>query len=217
MFPFILMAGALLSSVTHLGVRLKTWRAVINISSSPLSREIAMMLLLSVITLLNWLAPGEIPALLPAAAGLVALATIDLVYFAADRAISLRLHSGQAFFSGIYAASWFIEPSTLFIVFTMMAAVSIVTRYRSAARGGMSYYIYYFRVFTIPAVLLLTYPGTAATDTAAMILFLAGVVADRALFFYDFHPVNIRDTINDHFINTYEKERDKQRKDAGIP
>ena len=216
MVPFLLMAGALVTSVAHLGVPLKAWRAVINIKSSPLSREIIMMLILALVTFLNWLIPGEIPALLLAVVGLIALVAIDMVYFAADKTVMLRLHTGQAFFSGIYAASWFIEPATLFIVFTMMAAVSVVTRYRSAERAGMTRYIYYFRAFSIPAVLLLTYPGTGLTDTAAMILCLSGVVADRALFFYDFNPVNMKDTLTEHFTDTYEKERDKQRQGANI-
>ena len=215
--PFLLMAGALVTSVLHLGVPIKAWRSVINISSSPLSREIIMVLILAIITLLNWLMPGEIPAVLPALAGLLALVTIDLVFFAADRAVPLRLHTGQAFFSGVYAASWFIEPATLFIVFTMMAAVSVVIRYRAAEKEGMARYLYYFRAFSLPAVFVLTYPGTTVTDAAAMIMFIAGVVADRALFFCDFNPVNIKDTISEHFITTYEKERDKQRQGADIP
>jgi Fe-S-cluster-containing dehydrogenase component/DMSO reductase anchor subunit len=215
--PFLLMAGALVTSVLHLGVPIKAWRSVINISSSPLSREIMMVLILAIITLLNWLMPGEIPAVLPALAGLLALVTIDMVFFAADRAVSLRLHTGQAFFSGVYAASWFIEPATLFIVFTMMAAVSVVIRHRAAEKEGMARYLYYFRAFTLPAVFVLTYPGTTVTDAAAMIMFIAGVVADRALFFYDFSPVKIKDTISEHFITTYEKERDKQRQGADIP
>jgi len=215
--PFLLMAGALVTSALHLGVPLKAWRSVINISSSPLSREIMMVLILAVITLMNWLMPGEIPSVLPAVAALLALMTIDLVFFAADRAVPLRLHTGQAFFSGIYAASWFIEPAALFIVLTMMAAVSVVIRYRSAKKEGMARYLYYFRAFTIPAVLVLTYPGSTVTNAAAMIIFISGVVADRALFFYDFKPVNIKDTISEHFVTTYEKERDKQRQGANIP
>jgi Fe-S-cluster-containing dehydrogenase component/DMSO reductase anchor subunit len=217
LMPFLLMAGALLTSVSHLGVPFRAWRAVINITSSPLSREIAMMLLLTLITLLNWLMPGTIPSFIPAAIALLALMTVDIVYFTADRATSLRLHTGQAFFSGIYAVSWFIEPATLFIVFTMMAAVSVVTRYRSAGKDGMVSFLYYFRAVTIPLVLLLSYPRNYVTDVAAMVIFLAGLMADRALFFYDFSPVNIKDTLYEHFITTYEKKRDKQRQGADIP
>ena len=214
--PFLLMAGAMLISVTHLGKPFRAWRAVINIKSSPLSREIIIMLLLTLVSLLNWLMPGTIPSLIPAAIALLALMAVDMVFFGADRTMSLRLHTGQAFFSGIFVVSWFIEPATLFIVFTMVAAVSVVVRYRTAEKEGMVQSLYYFRAFTLPAVFLLTYPGTNVTDIAAMILFLAGVLADRALFFYDFNPVNIKDTINEHFIDTYEKERDKQRQGTDI-
>ena len=99
----------------------------------------------------------------------------------------------------------------------MISGRAVVIRYRAAEKEGMARYLYYFRAFSLPAVFVLTYPGTTITDAAAMIMFIAGVVADRALFFYDFNPVNIKDTISEHFITTYEKERDKQRQGADIP
>jgi len=112
--------------------------------------------------------------------------------------------------------SWFIKPDLIFLVFSMLAALSVVMRYGSAGRSPLVRNIYYFRAMTLPLVFLLIYPGTPFTDTAALVLFLAGVVADRLLFYYDFKPVNIKETISEHFKTEYEKERDKQRKDTGL-
>lgn len=215
--PLLLLAGALTVSVAHLGVPGKAWRAPLNIFSSPLSREIAMVGLLTLTALLSWLKPG-LPA--PLTVGLLALLTlisIDLVFFAADRRMNLRLHSGQAFFSAIYAVSWFTEPRMIFMIFSMLAAISVVIRYGSTDRGPVIRNLYYFRAMALPLVFLLLYPGTPFTETTAMIIFFAGIVADRILFYYDFNPVNIRDTIREHFRTEYEKERDKQRKDSDIP
>jgi hypothetical protein len=63
---------------------------------------------------------------------------------------------------------------------------------------------------------MLLYPGSKITTVIALIVLIAGIAADRALFFDDFNPVNIKDTISDHFNTEYEKERDKQRQNAGI-
>ncbi len=63
---------------------------------------------------------------------------------------------------------------------------------------------------------MLIYPDSKATDTAALVIFIAGLIADRLLFYCDFRPPNIKDTITEHFDKEYEKERDKQRQDAGI-
>jgi DMSO reductase anchor subunit len=203
-------------SVAHLGVPGKAWRALLNIISSPLSREIAMTGLLTAVAVVNWIAPGLIPPLIGGIIALLTLISIDLVFFAADRTLRLRLHSGQAFFSGIYAVSWFIEPGIIFLSFSMLAAISVVMRYGSAEKAPLVRNLYYFRAMALPLVFLLLYPGSPATDTIAMVLFLAGIAADRVLFYYDFNPVSIKDTISEHFNSAYEKERDKQRQDTGL-
>jgi Fe-S-cluster-containing dehydrogenase component len=214
--PLLLLAGAMAVSVAHLGVPGKAWRALLNIVSSPLSREIAMVGILAGIAVLNWIAPGLIAPVIVVITALLTLISIDLVFFAADRSFSIKLHSGQAFFSGIYAVSWFIRPDYIFLVFSMLAALSVVMRYGSTGRSPLVRNIYYFRAMTLPLVFLLIYPGTPLTDLAALVLFMAGVAADRVLFYYDFNPANIKETISEHFNTEYEKERDKQRKDSGL-
>jgi Fe-S-cluster-containing dehydrogenase component len=215
--PFLLLTAAMAVSVAHLGVPGKAWRAAINITSSPLSQEILLTGLLTLIALLNWISPGLIPPGVGAITALLTLISVDRVFFAADRSLSLKLHSGQAFFAGIYAVSWFREPGTLFLFFSMLAAISVVMRYRSAGEPPFVRNLYYFRALALPVVFMLLYPDTPVADGAALALFLAGVAADRLLFYCDFNPVNIRNTIAEHFTNEYEEERDKQRQDSGIP
>lgn len=214
--PFLLLTAALAVSVAHLGVPGKAWRAFLNIFSSPLSREIVMTSLLTLIALLNWISPGLISPQIGAIAALLTLISVDLVFFAADRSLALKIHSGQAFFSGIYVVSWFIEPRTVFLVFSMLAALSVVMRYSSAEGSPFVRNLYYFRALTLPLVFMLLYPQSPVADGAALVLFLAGVAADRLLFYCDFNPVNIKNTIAEHFKNEYEKERDKQHPDAGL-
>lgn len=198
--PFILMAAAMIVSVVHLGRPERAWRAVLNPLSSPLSREVITVMLLTAVTLLNWLNPGLIPPLISALLALLALIAIDLVYFAADRSTNLRLHSGQAFFSALYAVSWFVEPRIIFITFSMLAAVSVVIRYGSAERDGVTRVLYYFRAMALPMVFMLIYPGNGVTDIAAMVFFIAGLAADRLLFYIDLNSPTIRNTIKEHFI-----------------
>jgi len=68
----------------------------------------------------------------------------------------------------------------------------------------------------LPVVFMLIYPDSLATDIAALVVFIAGMIADRLLFYCDFRPPNIKDTLAEHLVKEYEKERDKQRQDAGI-
>jgi Fe-S-cluster-containing dehydrogenase component len=215
--PPIMLAAAMLISLAHLGVPVKAWRATFNIMHSPLSREIGMVSILTLIAFINWLKPGMIHPVVQAIAALLTLISVDLVYFSADRSPLLKLHSGQAFFCGVFLASWSIAPATIFIAFSMLAAVSVVLRYRSLERDRVIRSLYYFRALSLPLVFILLYPDTRLTSTIAAILFVAGIAADRALFIDDFDPVNIKEKIQEHLYYEYEKERDKQRPDTGIP
>jgi hypothetical protein len=175
-----------------------------------------MVILLAFVSLLGWLKPDLIPPLITGFLALLTLISVDNVYFAADRSLSLKLHSGQAYFTGMYATTWFIEPTIIFIVFSMLAAVSVVMRYRSAEADRLTRTLYYTRAMALPVVFLLIYPDSPSTDITALVVFITGMVADRLLFYCDFRPPDIKDTITEHFQTEYEKERDKQCKDAGI-
>ena len=214
--PFLLLMAAIAVSVAHLGVPGKAWRAVINIISSPLSHEIMLTGLLTLIALLNWISPGLIPPFVGAIAALLTLISVDRVFFAADRSLTLKLHSGQAFFAGIYAVSWFQEQGTLFLIFSMLAALSVVMRYRSAEGPSFVRNLYYFRALVLPVVFLLLYPNSPAADGAALALFLAGVAADRLLFYCDFEPVNINNTIKVHFTHESETSMSDDSQKDGI-
>lgn len=214
--PAVLLTAAMIISFAHLGVPAKGWRAVLNVASSPLSREILMVIITTVMAYLNWFIPGTIHPFIHAGVALITLISADLVFFAADRSPALKLNSGQLFFSGIFMASWFIVPSTVFLVFSMLAAVSIIMRYRSTEKSQLIRSLYYLRALSIPAVFMMLYPGSKVTTAIAAILLLAGIAADRALFLDDFNPVNIKETISDHFNTEYEEERNKQRQNTGI-
>ena len=85
----------------------------------------------------------------------------------------------------------------------MLAAVSVVLRYGSSERGGATMVLYYFRAMALPLVFMLMYPGNPVTDVSAMVLFIAGLVADRLLFYIDFNPPHVRKVIREHFEKEY--------------
>ncbi len=203
--------GALLAmtvSLFHLGVKKKAWRALLNILSSPLSREIAALMILTLAALADYFRPGLLPQFITPAAAFVTLLSVDLVYLSADRSRGMMLHSGQALFSGLFAVSWLSGSVNAFILFTLLAAGSVVLRISSSARGSLVSNLYYLRAALLPVVLILMYLSREWATAAATVLFIAGLVADRALYYDDFRPENIKDRISDHFYDEYGKERD---------
>ncbi len=203
--------GAMLAmtvSLFHLGVKKKAWRALLNILSSPLSREIAAVTILTVAAVADFIMPGLLPRFIAPAAALVTLLSVDLVYLSADRSGRMMLHSGQALFSGLFAVSWLSGSVNVFIIFTLLAAGSVVFRGTSSTRGPLVNNLYYLRAALLPVVLILVYLTREWATAAASVLFIAGLVADRALYYDDFRPENIKDKISDHFYDEYGKERD---------
>jgi len=91
---------------------------------------------------------------------------------------------------------------------TLLAAGSVVLRSSSAARGSLVSNLYYLRAALLPVVLILMYLSRDWAAATASVLFIAGLVADRALYYDDFRPENIKDNISDHFYEEYGKERD---------
>ena len=214
----VLLAFSVFISFVHLGVSSKAWRAPLHFISSPLSREIILVSLLAVLSVLDYFRLLQLPPLLMPVLALITLISVDLVYFSVDRSLSLKLHSGQTFFSSLLAVSLLTASINSFIVFTFLAAVSIVYRYKTLPATKSIRNIYYYRALTLPFTLMLLYfrPDTPVAFIASILLMLTGVVADRVLFYFDFKPENVREKITEHFISEYEKERDKQRQDAGI-
>lgn len=203
--------GALLAmavSLFHLGVKKKAWRALLNILSSPLSREIAAVMVFALATVTDFLKPGLLPTFIAPVAALVTLLSVDLVYLSADRSRGMMLHSGQALFSGLFAASWFSGSVNVFIFFTLLAAGSVVMRIGSSVKSITVSNLFYLRAAALPAVLILMYLNMDWATVAAAVLFVTGLVADRALYYDDFKPENIKDKISDHFYSNYEKARD---------
>ncbi len=203
--------GAMLAmtvSLFHLGVKKKAWRSLLNILSSPLSREIAAVSILTGTALADFIKPGLLPQILTPVAAIVTLLSVDLVYLSADRSRGMMLHSGQALFSGLFAVSWFSGSVNVFILFTLLAAGSVVMRSVSSAKGSLVSNLYYLRAALLPVVLILMYLTREWATAAASVLFIAGLIADRALYYDDFSPENIKDKISYHFYNEYGKERD---------
>ena len=204
----VAMIVAMTASFMHLGVPVKAWRSMLNPFSSPLTREIGMTVILFAVSLMNIMLPAFLPAGAIWAICLLTLASVDMVYLAAGNTKQLLMHSGMTFISGIYLASWFSESATLFIIMTLVSAVSVVMRTRTGVEEGALKWLVYFRALALPAAFLLPRNPDSSGGIAAIVLVAAGIAADRILFYHDFKPINIKDTINTDFNSAYEKERD---------
>jgi Fe-S-cluster-containing dehydrogenase component/DMSO reductase anchor subunit len=200
----ILIAGFI--SLLHLGRITRAWRAIVNLKSSPLSREIAIFVIYAILNCIAAL--SELQGFLIAASfiGLILLLAIDYVYFFSDKRSYLCLHSGQTFISALLMIS-FITVSVLpFLFIAMIKLLASFYKLSVNERDGINFRLRYLRIalLLISAISLtskFSYPGAFITC-----LFLTGELFDRILFYIDFDPMNINKLINNQFnIETDEK------------
>lgn len=195
------MLSALLSisavaSLFHLGRKFRAWRAVFNIRTSPLSREIALFITFSAVSIISILTGS--PGVLVAASitGLALLLVIDSVYAFSDNSVKTRLHAGQTFIIGLVLTSVLSGAVVPFIFLAVIKTGLSVRNIASETRGSPIFTLKFFRI----ALLLISVAGLATVldpDSAILLLMIfTGELIDRLLFYYDFDPVNIRTSID---------------------
>jgi Fe-S-cluster-containing dehydrogenase component/DMSO reductase anchor subunit len=202
----ILLAG--LVSLFHLGRKLRSWRSVINVKDSPLSREIASLIVYSFISLpaVIFSIPGLMIA--SAIAGLLFLLMIDSVYLFADRSKKVIFHSGQTFMTALLICSFM---SGAILPFTFIALIKLALSVFN--RSGWKLHSKYFSLrFMRIAFLVISGASLIShisySDILLVFLFLSGELFDRIIFYIDFRPPDINKLINEQQdILRYEKKR----------
>jgi Fe-S-cluster-containing dehydrogenase component/DMSO reductase anchor subunit len=193
--PVLLIIISGIVSLLHLGRPSRAWRALLNIRKSPLSREIALFLVFSLLSLSAFLLQS--PALLIAAAvaGTLMLFFIDSVYIFSDRKINMYLNSGQTLLSMLIISS-FIGGLTIPFIFAAAVKLFLSSYCLFLDKGyGLRFKLRFFRVAILVLVMTFTLSGSFTDDPAIIAVFLAGELADRILFYLDFNPDNIRTSI----------------------
>ena len=195
-------------SIFHLGKKFRSWRSVMNLRDSPLSREIALFIIYSVVSLVTLI--YHIPELLiiSSVLGLIFLLMIDKVYIYADRNKSVILHSGQTFLSVLIIVSFI---SGIVLPFIFIALIKLVlsfyilinSKFNTSDIGIRFIRIIFLIVPGLSLLLLSLHP-----ERIIIIIFLAGELIDRILFYIDFNPININTQIYEQLnIVSDEKKR----------
>jgi Fe-S-cluster-containing dehydrogenase component len=205
LIPVLILAGAI--SLFHLGNRLRAWRSVINVRNSPLSREIVLYIIYTVVSVIAGF--FHLPGLLIAASltGLILLLQIDNVYYYANRNKSVFLHSGQTFMSALFIVSFL---SGMLLSFVLIALVKLASSVYILSVNKTNHIsgIRFLRI----ALLLVSGASMVSQisyhDLFIISLFLTGELFDRVMFYIDFDPLNINTLIS----KTLNSEKDEKKR-----
>ena len=214
---FLILTSALIISFTHLGSPLKSWRAILNVKSSPLSKEIVMVSLFAFAIFLNIFIENLPLQLVTILLGIFALSDIDGLYNSTDKSRSILFHSGQTFFSALLLFSAISGYIKLFAFLSILAGTSAVFRKYASSRSTKQEWLLYTRLTLLVVPLLLILLKTYLNNYLFELSVLCGIFIDRVLFYACFRPLNIRHYIEEKSFSDYEKTRRKRSQNTDLP
>lgn len=194
-------------SLFHLGKWFRAWRAVFNIKTSPLSREIVLYILYVLISLAYVLL--QIPWLLIAAssAGLLLLLVVDAVYIYSRRDPSVYLHSGQTFITALLLISFLSSSVWPFVFIAGIKILISIYFYKSCNR--IFDILRHLRLALLLVAAASIISGISYPALSVIIILLTGELIDRILFYIDFEPISINNLIYKHIAERkYETKED---------
>jgi len=179
-YYFLIIALAGISSLFHLGKVSRAWRAVLNIKSSPISAEISLFLIYS--------------AIISSITGLLFLLSIDNVYSYAEKGTSSFPHSGQTFLSALLLISFLSDNLIPFIFIAIIkAGLSVFWILKPGTTDSYSLVrIIRLAILFISTASLIYFNSLI---TLVTIIFIAGELLDRIIFYIDFDQLNIKTLI----------------------
>ena len=203
--PVLLLAGFI--SLFHLGRKSRSWRAISNFKTSPLSREISFFITYAVFSVITTFFHIPFLILISSIAGLIFLAMIDSVYLYSDRRKSIMFHSGQTFLSALLMISFFSGIILPFVFIALLKLISLIYNL-VIKQGGNVFNLRFIRIafLFIPAISLIS--NNFHIELSIVIIFVAGELFDRILFYIDYNPLNINILIREQ-IN-YDRDEKKR-------
>ena len=197
-----------LVSLFHLGKPFRAWRAIANIKSSPLCREILLFLLYSTTSIVSVLFKNPGFLITSAIVGLIFLLAIDNVYIYSDKRKELILHSGQTFLSVLLITSFFTGLVHPFIFIAALKLLSTSYMLYLNKISDIKFVMRFFRLALLLVSGISIVTGISYTDPVLTIIFIIGELTDRIIFYNDFSPLNIKtEIIKQKNIIIHEKER----------
>ena len=204
---FLILVLLILSglvSLLHLGKKVRAWRVMFNIPTSPLSREIAAYIVYLLMSAAAVISESGGLIIASSVAGLIMLITIDSVYSFPDRRMKFLFHSGQTFLTGLLLGSFF---SGMIVSFLFIGGIKLVSGILYLISDKDYPGVFAFRFLRLALLLTAIITKTIGIiDPVIAWLFLSGELIDRILYYYDFKPVNINTTISG-YIKSYLNEK----------
>ena len=184
----VLITG--LVSLLHLGKPLKSFLALRNIKSSPLSMEIAGFCMFSLSSVAAWIFAENWIWIISFISGLVFLYLIDSVYTFVDKRVLIRIHPGQVFAAGLMIASYYSSELLAFGFIALLRIILISFHIREKINNKWltrALIIYIFIIVSAVIHLIIM----SEPELLFIILVALSELGIRTIYYIDLSPVSI--------------------------
>lgn len=177
-YLFAILLLAALMSTLHLGKKQRAWRALLNVKSSWLSREIALFSMFGLLMLIQ-LFITTVPFWVFAFIGLMLLFAIDRLYDLATWQWPIKLHSAQTLWMGLSAIALLNGWIYLFVIVALFRfALGFWHNYKLPENKNLFLFIGGLMLLTTVVGMLIRLPFFVL-----LIVFLAGEIMQRIGFY----------------------------------
>lgn len=199
---FIALAvGGLIVSTVHLGKACNAWRALLNVRSSWLSREIAAYsLFVGSSGLFFLISPTTLAGILSVLLGLATLVSIDMVYASIERRPTPVEKSGSVLITGILFFAVLAQISLLMVAILLWNCVVYIREIRKARRRNLLRLLVSGVRIAVGIVLPLLLVGMPGNVWLVAMFVLIGESVNRVEFYLDLDIVTPRSQIAEDIL-----------------
>ncbi len=195
---------AMALSTSHLGNKIKAYRAILNFKTSWLSREIVFVSSFLGLSIFYILIPtaSSILGWITIFAGFLALFSIDMLYGVALTKIPLHFHSASTFLTAIFLFGVFTLSPTIIVIFAVIKLTLYVYRKFIFFRNSYSTLplASFFRIilgFIVPLIIFLSTNDSSGDLFITIILSVVlGEIIDRCEFYAELDIITPGKQIN---------------------
>ena len=127
--------------------------------------------------------------------GLALMIAIDNIYSFTLRNGSSHLHSGQSFLTGLIIGSFFLEAEMPFLFLAAIKLIINMFQLYKTRNHILVFNLRFFRTAILALLSVFILSGNEVWTGTGTAIFLAGELIDRIVFYFDFQPLNIKDTL----------------------
>lgn len=201
-YPLILVSGVI--SMLHLGKKTRSWRALLNIKSSWLSREIASYCLFVILAAIYSFTNSSLVGYGLLMASALFLISLDFIYLNV-RPVKEIIHSSSTVITSLLWWSIFTGEFKLTLLISLIKTILYIYRSRHQVKEGKVLAFTSSRVILMAGAVtfLYLYPSFLILN---LILFLAGEVIDRIEFYNEAHVVTPELLLNEKMDNFLDRK-----------